>query len=67
VLTVECGLWSEIRTWIEEETDSSSNPYQGHPCHIEIFLSTPSAQVPRSDDLDVTSSKKGKKIAAIEA
>lgn len=46
-----------------------SNPYQGHPCHIEIFLSTPSAEVPRAKDLDVTtkSSKKGKKVAAIEA
>jgi len=46
-----------------------SNPYQGHPCHIEIFLSTPSAEVPRAKDLDVTTttSKKGKKVAAIEA
>lgn len=43
------------------------NPYQGHPCHIEIFLSTPSAEVPRAKDLDVTSSRKGKKVAAIEA
>ncbi|GFZ50634.1 60S ribosomal protein L17, partial [Saitozyma sp. JCM 24511] len=45
------------------------NPYQGHPCHIEIFLSVPSAEVARAKDLDVTasSSKKGKKVAAIEA
>ena len=46
-----------------------SNPYQGHPCHIEIFLSTPSAEVSRSKDLDVaSSSKKSKKtVQAIEA
>ncbi|EIW67700.1 ribosomal protein L22 [Tremella mesenterica] len=46
------------------------NPYQGHPCHIEIFLSVPSAQVPRAKDLDVSASsntRKGKKTAAIEA
>ncbi|WVW84947.1 ribosomal protein L22 [Kwoniella bestiolae CBS 10118] len=44
------------------------NPYQGHPCHIEIILSTPSSEVPRAKDLDVTSSsKKGKTVAAIEA
>ncbi|ORY22018.1 putative 60s ribosomal protein L17 [Naematelia encephala] len=43
------------------------NPYQGHPCHIEIFLATPTSEVPRSSELDVTSSKKGKKVAAIEA
>lgn len=45
-----------------------SNPYQGHPCHIEVFLSTPTAEIPRSKDLDVAgSSKKAKKVAAIEA
>jgi large subunit ribosomal protein L17e len=46
-----------------------SNPYQGHPCHVEIFLSTPSSEVARSKDLDVagSSSKKGKTVAAIEA
>jgi len=44
------------------------NPYQGHPCHIEIILSVPSSEVARSKDLDVaSSSKKGKKIQAIEA
>jgi len=44
-----------------------SNPYQGHPCHIEIFLSTPSAEVARSKDLDAPSSKKAKTVQAIEA
>jgi large subunit ribosomal protein L17e len=44
-----------------------SNPYQGHPCHIEVILSTPSSEVPRAKDLDVASSKKGQTIAAIEA
>jgi large subunit ribosomal protein L17e len=45
-----------------------SNPYQGHPCHVEIFLSTPTAEVARSKDLDVSgSTRKAKKVAAIEA
>jgi large subunit ribosomal protein L17e len=52
---------------VEDFCLSSSNPYQGHPCHIEIFLSTPSSEVARSKDLDVAGSKKGKKIQAIEA
>jgi large subunit ribosomal protein L17e len=54
---------------LEVLADPRSNPYQGHPCHIEIFLSVPSAEVARAKDLDVTasSSKKGKKVAAIEA
>ncbi|KGB79175.2 ribosomal protein L22 [Cryptococcus deuterogattii R265] len=43
------------------------NPYQGHPCHIEIILSVPSSEVPRAKDLDTTSSKKAETIAAIEA
>ena len=44
------------------------NPYQGHPCHVEIFLSTPTAEVARSKDLDVSgSTRKAKKVAAIEA
>lgn len=46
------------------------NPYQGHPCHIEVILSTPNSEVPRAKDLDedvtMTSSKKGKKVAEIE-
>lgn len=44
-----------------------SNPYQGHPCHIEIILSVPSSEVPRAKDLDTTTSKKAETIAAIEA
>lgn len=48
------------------------NPYQGHPCHIEVFLSVPHSEVPRAKDMDVdvtesSSSKKGKKTAQIEA
>lgn len=46
---------------------TNSNPYQGHPCHIEIILSVPSSEVARSKDLDVSAPKKGKKVAAIEA
>lgn len=42
-----------------------SNPYQGHPCHIEIILSTPQSEVARSKDLDNV--KTGKTVAAIEA
>jgi large subunit ribosomal protein L17e len=41
------------------------NPYQGHPCHIEIILSTPQSEVARAKDLD--SVKTGKTVAAIEA
>lgn len=44
------------------------NPYQGHPCHIEIILSVPGSEVARSKDLDVAGGKKAaKKVAAIEA
>lgn len=43
-----------------------SNPYQGHPCHIEIILSTPQSEVTRAKDLDV-SAKTGQTVAAIEA
>jgi len=25
------------------------NPYQGHPCHIEIHLTEPAAEVPKAD------------------
>lgn len=25
------------------------NPYQGHPCHIEIHLAEPAAEVPKGD------------------
>ncbi|KAL1413100.1 60S ribosomal protein L17 [Vanrija pseudolonga] len=42
------------------------NPYQGHPCHIEIILSTPSSEVARAKDLDVAA-KTGQTVAAIEA
>ncbi|BEJ13885.1 hypothetical protein CspHIS471_0310590 [Cutaneotrichosporon sp. HIS471] len=41
------------------------NPFQGHPCHIEIILSTPESEVARSKDLDHV--KTGKTVAAIEA
>lgn len=30
------------------------NPYQGHPCHIEIHLSEPTAEVPKADSSAVT-------------
>lgn len=53
------------------------NPYQGHPCHVEVILSSPGAEVPRAKDLDgdvvmsenASKSKKGKgkKVAQIEA
>lgn len=53
------------------------NPYQGHPCHVEVILSSPGAEVPRAKDLDgdvvmseesAKSKKgKGKKVAQIEA
>jgi large subunit ribosomal protein L17e len=47
------------------------NPYQGHPCHVEVILSTPSSEVPRAKDLDgdvaMTSSRKSKRTAQIEA
>jgi len=29
------------------------NPYQGHPCHVEIILSVGDEEVERSKDLDV--------------
>lgn len=41
------------------------NPYQGHPCHIEIILSVPGAEVARSKDLDNV--KTGQTVQAIEA
>ena len=28
------------------------NPYQGHPCHVEIILSATDAEVERSKDKD---------------
>jgi len=46
------------------------NPYQGHPCHVEVILATPGAEVPRAKDMDdvVMTDKKGKgKTAQIEA
>lgn len=30
------------------------NPYQGHPCHVEIHLAEPSAQVPKADSSALT-------------
>lgn len=32
------------------------NPYQGHPCHIEIILAATDVEVERSKDKDVTHS-----------
>ena len=29
------------------------NPYQGHPCHVEIILSASDAEVERAKDKDV--------------
>jgi large subunit ribosomal protein L17e len=49
----------------KEQPLTRSNPYQGHPCHIEIILSTPQSEVARSKDLDNV--KTGKTVAAIEA
>jgi len=66
VPTVECECLA-LGCMAKAHTLTPSNPYQGHPCHIEIFLSTPSAEVSRSKDLDAPSSKKAKTVQAIEA
>ena len=33
------------------------NPYQGHPCHVEIILSATDAEVERAKDKDVVASQ----------
>merc|ERR1712230_216795 len=43
------------------------NPYQGHPCHIEIILAPIAAEVPKADEVIETTGRREKRQAQISS
>jgi Ribosomal protein L22p/L17e len=56
MFTVPFGQKTRRRTY---RAHGRINPYQGHPCHVEIILSSNDTEVERSKDKDEVSKLEG--------